>query len=61
MTFVKNLPLTGLLFGSLLDSILFSDKPIKDKRIEIRKLKRKGLSTIFIKMFMKLLEYIAEV
>ena len=45
----------------LLDSILFSDKPIKDKRIEIRKLKRKGLSTIFIKMFMKLLEYIAEV
>ncbi len=44
-----------------LDSILFSNKPIKDKRIEIRKLKKKGLSTIFIKMFIKLLEYIAEV
>ena len=45
----------------ILDSILFSDKPIKDKRIEIRKLKRKGLPTIFVKMFIKLLEYIAEV
>ena len=44
-----------------IDSILFSDLPIKDKRIKIRKLKSKGLSTIFIKMFMKLLEYIAEV
>ena len=44
-----------------LDAILFSDKPIKDKRIEIRKLKKYGLPTIFIKMFMKLLEYIAEV
>ena len=44
-----------------LDKILFSDLPIKDKRIKIRKLKSKGLSTIFIKMFMKLLEYVAEV
>ena len=35
-----------------IDRILFSDKSIKEKRIEIRKLKRKGLSTIFIKMFM---------
>ncbi len=45
----------------LIDSILFSDKPIKEKRIQIRKLRRKGLDTIFIKMFIKLLEYIAEV
>ena len=44
-----------------IDRILFSDKSIKEKRIEIRKLKRKGLSTIFIKMFIKLLEYVAEV
>ena len=44
-----------------LDNILFSDLPIKDKRIEIRKLKSKGLSSIFVRMFMKLLEYIAEV
>ena len=44
-----------------LDNILFSDLPIKDKRIEIRKLKNKGLSSIFVRMFMKLLEYIAEV
>ena len=44
-----------------LDKILFSDLPIKDKRIAIRKLRRKGLSTIFVKMFLKLLEYVAEV
>ena len=39
-----------------LDKILFSDKDIKDKRIAIRRLK--GLPTIFVKMFLKLLEYI---
>ena len=44
-----------------LDKILFSDMQIKDKRIAIRKLEKKGLSKIFIKMFIKLLEYIAEV
>ena len=41
-----------------LDKILFSDKDIKDKRIAIRRLK--GLPTIFVKMFLKLLEYVAE-
>ncbi len=44
-----------------LDNILFSDKPIREKRILIRKLKSKGLSSLHIKMFMKLLEYVAEV
>lgn len=33
---------------------------IKKKRIEIKKLKSKGLDSIFIRMFMKLLEYISE-
>ena len=41
-----------------LDSIIFSNLPIKDKRIKVRKLRKKGLSSIFIKMFMKLFEYI---
>lgn len=43
-----------------IDKILFSDKTIKQKRIAIRKLKAKGLDNIFIKMFLKLLEYVAE-
>lgn len=43
-----------------LADILFSDSDIKAKRIAIRKLKRDGLEPVFIKMFMKLLEYIAE-
>ena len=43
-----------------IDKIIFSNDNIKTKRINIRKLKRKGLDTIFVKMFMKLLEYIAE-
>lgn len=41
-------------------AIIFSDLEIKKKRIEIRKLRRKGLSRMHIKMFIRLLEYIAE-
>ena len=44
-----------------LDRIIFSDKQIREKRIEIKKLKKKGLSPLFIKMFMNLLAYVAEV
>ncbi|MGM9877356.1 MAG: TIM-barrel domain-containing protein [Bacilli bacterium] len=44
-----------------IDKIIFSDMSIKDKRISIRKLRRKGLSSIFIKMFLRLFEYIQEV
>ena len=44
-----------------IDSILFGNLPIRKKRIEIRKLKRKGLEPKFIKMFINLLEYIATV
>lgn len=42
-------------------NIIFSDKEIRKKRIEIRKLKSKGLKSVFIKMFIKLLEYISEI
>ena len=41
-------------------SILFSDNEIKRKRIEIKKLKRKGLHPKYVNMFIKLLEYLAE-
>ena len=44
-----------------IDGILFSDLPIKKKRIAIRKLKRAKLEPKFIKMFLKLLEYIETV
>ncbi len=43
-----------------IDKVLFSDKPIKEKRIAMRRLRRKGLDSVFIKMFLKLLEYVAE-
>ena len=42
-------------------NIIFSDKEIRKKRIEIRKLRPKGLKGIFVKMFIKLLEYISEI
>ncbi|MFV0249615.1 MAG: TIM-barrel domain-containing protein [Bacilli bacterium] len=45
----------------LIDKILFSEQSIKRKRIEIRKLKNKGLEKKFIQLFLKLLEYINEV
>lgn len=42
-------------------TILFGNLSIKKKRIEIKKLKRSGLDDLFIKMFLKLLEYIGEI
>jgi len=44
-----------------LAAIIFSDMPINKKRIAIRKLKSTGLDELFIKMFLKLLEYIEEI
>lgn len=41
-----------------IDEIIFSNLSIKRKRIEIRKLKSKGLEPRFIKLFLKLLEYV---
>lgn len=43
------------------DAILFSDIPIRNKRIEIKKLKKYKLEPKFINMFIKLLEYISNV
>lgn len=42
----------------MIDSILFGELPIKKKRIKIRQLGNKGLEKKFIKLFLKLLEYI---
>ena len=42
-------------------NILFSNLEVKKKRIEIRKLRRKGLEDKFIRMFLKLLEYIEQI
>lgn len=44
-----------------ISSILFSNNTIKKKRISIRKLKKKGLEEKFIRMFIKLLEYIEQI
>ncbi|MEG1648215.1 MAG: YbaB/EbfC family nucleoid-associated protein, partial [Bacilli bacterium] len=39
-------------------AIIFTDLPIKKKRIEIRKLRAKGLRKEHVRLFLKLLEYI---
>ncbi len=44
-----------------LDDILFSDLEVRKKRIQIRKLKRKGLDSKYIKIFINLLEYIEKI
>ena len=44
-----------------IDKILFGELTIKKKRIEIRKLARVGLDKKFVKMFLRLLEYIDEI
>ncbi len=44
-----------------IDEVIFSDLPMKKKRIEVRKLRRKGLERKFVRLFLKLLEYIEQV
>ena len=44
-----------------IDEIMFSNISIQKKRIEIRKLRKKGLSKEYMDLFLKLLQYIAEV
>ena len=45
----------------LLDEVLFSDLEVRKKRIKIRKLKRKGLDSKYIKIFINLLEYVEKI
>ncbi len=42
-------------------TIFFSESDIRKKRLQIRKLKKEGLDNLFIRMFLKLLEYIKEI
>lgn len=42
-------------------AVIFSDMTIQKKRIALRKLKDDGLEKVYIRMFLKLLEYIAEI
>ena len=44
-----------------IDGIIFSNLPIKQKRIELRKLSKKHLEPKFIRLFLKLLDYISTV
>lgn len=44
-----------------ISAIMFSNLVIKRKRIEIRKLNKDGLSKEYIKLFLKLLEYIEQI
>lgn len=59
-TIISDLQIETTLKEKIAD-ILFSDKTIRKKRIAIRKLKSSGLNRLFIKMFIKLLEYINEI
>lgn len=45
----------------LVDKVLFSELPVKKKRIAVRKLKKDGLEPKYIKLFLKLLEYVGQV
>ncbi len=55
-----DLPINTLLKEKI-SSIMFSELPIKRKRIEIRKLKKYNLGKEYIKLFLKLLEYIGTI
>ena len=44
-----------------IDEVLFSDLEVRKKRIKLRKLKRRGLDSKYIKIFINLLEYIEKI
>lgn len=44
-----------------IDEVLFSELEIRKKRIKLKKLKRKGLDSKYIKIFINLLEYIEKI
>jgi len=55
-----DLPINTVLKEKI-SSIMFSDLPVKKKRIEIRKLSKYNLTKEYIRLFLKLLEYIGEI
>ena len=55
-----DLPINTVLKEQI-SSIMFSDLPLKRKRIEIRKLRKYNLGREYIKLFLKLLEYIGTI
>lgn len=55
-----DLPINTVLKEKI-SSIMFSDLPIKRKRIEIRKLQKYNLTREYIRLFLKLLEYIGQI
>ncbi len=55
-----DLPINTVLKEQI-SSIMFSDLPIKRKRIEIRKLRKYNLGREYVKLFLKLLEYIGTI
>ena len=57
---LSDLPINTVLKEKI-SVIVFSSIPVKKKRIEVRKLKRYGLSKEYIKLFLKLLEYIEQI
>ncbi len=55
-----DLPINTVLKEKI-SSIMFCELPIKRKRIEIRKLKKYNLGKEYIRLFLKLLEYIGQI
>ena len=55
-----DLPINTVLKEQI-SSIMFSELPIKRKRIEIRKLRKYNLGREYIRLFLKLLEYMGTI
>ena len=55
-----DIPITTTL-KDILGKIMFSDKDYSDKRIAIKRLRRKGLEDKFVRVFLKLLEFTKDI
>ena len=57
---ISDIPIKTVLKEEIGD-IMFANIPINDKRIKLKKLQRSGLAPVYVKMLLKLLEYVSQI
>ena len=57
---ISDIPIKTVLKEEI-GEIVFSNNSMSDKRIKIKKLQRKGLASIYVKMILRLLDYVSQI
>ena len=57
---ISDIPIKTVLKEEI-GEIMFANIPVNDKRIKLKKLQRSGLAPVYVKMLLKLLEYVSQI